>query len=179
MAMTIGDGWLAALHPVGPISYRQLGSTEANVPVVPLSFAPWIGPPLGMADDCNKRGGRIIGDASELSCAEVEIVKRLREAGWEAAWVSAFRCGERRWSSYRLAPTALPHWVRDFEARVGLTESGRPDVVAWAEDRVLYVESKGPADALKATQIAWMSIAVSAELTPATVAIVSWSFAST
>ena len=42
-------------------------------------------PALSMAEDCNKRGGRLTGDAGELSCAEVEIVKRLRAAGWEAA----------------------------------------------------------------------------------------------
>lgn len=96
----------------------------------------------GWREDCDKRGGRVTGDAGELSCAEVEIVKRLRRAGWDAAWVSAFGRGERRWGAYRARPSALSQWVRDFEARLGLGASGRPDVVAWTHDMLVYIEAK-------------------------------------
>jgi hypothetical protein len=169
--------WLAALRATGPVLHRPI-APGVEVPVVPARFPAWVGPPLGMAEDCNKRGGRVTGDAGELSCAEVEIVKRLRRAGWDAAWVSAFACGERRWGPYRLRPIQLPERVRDLEARIGLGEAGRPDVVAWMPERVLYVESKGPSDALKVHQRAWMSAAIAAGLANAEVAIVSWTFAS-
>jgi hypothetical protein len=167
--------WFSALRPTGPVSRRRL-ARGVDVLVVPASFPPWVGPPLGMAEDCNKRGGRVIGDAGELSCAEVEIVKSLRRAGWDAAWVSAFRCGERRWGGYRLAPTLLPGWVRDLEARIGLGEAGRPDVVAWTPARVLYLESKGPSDSIKVHQAAWMSAVLMAGLASIEVAVVSWTF---
>ena len=142
--------WIVALHPVGAVKLRVLADRVA-VPVVPLSFTLWIGPPLGMEEDCNKRGGRVVGDSGELSCAEVEIVKRLRNAGWGAAWVSQFRCGERRWGKYRSMAGELPKPVRDLERRIGMGQPGRPDVVAWAGDRIVYVESKSARDRVKPT----------------------------
>ncbi len=102
----------------------------------------------------------------------MEIVKRLRRAGWDAAWVSAFRCGERRWGSYRLTPARLPPHVRDLEERIGRSPSGRPDVVAWKSERVAYIESKGPRDRLKSTQIDWFRAAIAAET--GDLAIVEW-----
>ncbi len=126
--------WLAARRPTRPVSRRPLGQ-GLDVAVEALTFEPWSGPPLGMAEDCNKRGGRIVGDAGELGCAEVEIGKRLRRAAWDAAWVSAFKCGERRWRPYRSMAMALPDEVRDLEGRLGL--GWRPDVVAWTQDRIL------------------------------------------
>jgi hypothetical protein len=174
----IGSDWLEPLAPDAPVSSRLL-PTGVAVPVVRMEFIPWSGPPLGMAEDCNKRGGRVTGKADDLSCAEVEIVRRLRRAGWDAYWVSAFRCGEQRWGAYRLAPSTLPVQVRDLEARVGVGDNGRPDVVAWTGQRVLYLESKGPTDRLRSGQIAWMTAMLGAGRGTAHVAIVSWTFAPT
>ncbi len=174
----IGSDWLEALAPDAPVSSHPLSNGNA-IPVVRMEFIPWSGPPLGMAEDCNKRGGRVTGKADDLSCAEVEIVRRLRRAGWDAYWVSAFRCGERRWGAYRLAPNTLPAQVRDLEARVGVGDNGRPDVVAWTGQRVLYLESKGPGDRLKPGQIAWMTAMLGPGRGTAHVAIVSWTFAPT
>jgi hypothetical protein len=73
----------------------------------------------------------------------------------------------------------LPAQVRDLEARVGVGVNGRPDVVAWTGQRVLYLESKGPGDRLKPGQIAWMTAMLGAGRVTAHVAIVSWTFAPT
>jgi hypothetical protein len=174
----IGSDWLEALAPDAPVSSCLL-PTGVAVPVVRMEFIPWPGPPLGMAEDCNKRGGRVTGEADDLSCAEVEIVRRLRGAGWKTSWVSAFRCGERRWGTYRLASRTLPVQVRNLEVRVGVGDNGRPDVVAWTGQRVLYLESKGPSDRLKPGQIAWMTAMLGSGRVTAHVAIVSWTFAPT
>src|SRR5215218_10439696 len=119
----IGSEWLEALAPDAPVSSHPLPNGNA-IPVVRMEFIPWPGPPLGMAEDCNKREGRVTGEADDLSCAEVEIVRRLRRAGWDASWVSAFRCGEGPWGTYRLASSMLPDQVRDLEARVGVGNTG-------------------------------------------------------
>jgi hypothetical protein len=168
--------WFPALHPRGPIGHRVI-APGVQVPLVTLGFRPWPGPPLDMAEDCNKRGGRVTGDAGELSCPEVEIVKRLRRAGWDACWVSAFRCGERRWGVYRMGPADLPPRIRDLEARVGVGDSGRPDVVAWTDQRVLYLESKGPNDSLKPGQLAWMKRLLDRGSSSTAIVVVAWALA--
>jgi hypothetical protein len=127
-----------------------------------------------MDEDCNKRGGRVIGDLGELSCAEVEIVKCLRRAGWDAAWISPFKCGERRWGWYRRRSTALPDPVRDIERQLGLADAGRPDVTAWTGQRVLYLESKGPGDALKPKQVHWISAVSLAAIPGVEIGLVEW-----
>jgi hypothetical protein len=165
--------WVASLEPEAPVR-RRLTAGGAEVPVVPLTFRAWQGPRLGMAEDCNKRDGRVIGDADELSCAEVEIVKRLKAGGWEAFWVSPFKCGERRWGPYRQVPGALPAPVRELEALIGLGDGGRPDVVAWSGQRVLYLESKGPSDALKPTQIRWIEAISKLDTPDVAVGLVEW-----
>ncbi len=117
-------GWIDPLFPVHEVASRPIGPTLA-LKVVSLTFDLWDGPRLHMQEDCNKRGGRVVGDQGELSCAEVEIVKRLRRAGWEAGWFQAFRCGRRRWSAYVSEAHQLPDVVRAFSARLA-RKAGTP-----------------------------------------------------
>ena len=163
---------VSALGAESAVVTKELG--PGSVQVVALSFRLWVGPFLGMAEDCNKRGGRVVGAEGELSCAEVEIVRRLRGAGWNAYWVSEFPCGQRRWGSERAKNTALPSGIREIEDRIGMGKAGRPDVVAWRGDTIGYIESKGPADALKPTQIEWFRRAREVGIQPDGLVLVSW-----
>ncbi len=92
-AGTVAPGSMAAILGAEGTIVRQVVAAGLALDVIPMTFRLWTGPPLGMSEDCNKRGGRIIGGDDELSCAEVEIVRRLRAEGWDAAWVSKFHCG--------------------------------------------------------------------------------------
>lgn len=110
--------------------------------VIPLEFELWQGPRLSMAEDCNKRGGRVVGDLGELSCAEVEVVKRLRAADWGAAWFQAWKCGRKSWGHYIAELADLPEAVRAIQ-RIAGEAGGHPDVLGWTGDRVIALESKG------------------------------------
>ena len=140
---------------------RRLVASDLNLSVVHLRFPLWDGPFMSMAEDCNKRGGRVTGSDGELSCAEVEIVKRFRQAGWEAAWFQAFRCGRKTWSAYIRDAGEYPAIVARIQDVVG-AGAGHPDVVAWTADRVVFVESKGPGDSIKDNQKEWFSRALAA-----------------
>ncbi len=60
------DAWIEHLRPSGAIVTRRVAA-DLDLAVIPLTFALWPGPPLGMAEDCNKRGGR--GSAIRTSSA--------------------------------------------------------------------------------------------------------------
>jgi hypothetical protein len=166
------DDWMAALHPTATVQMRLFGFA---LPVVPLVFSRWEGPPLTMSEDCNKRGGRVIGDQGEVSCAEVEFVKRLRAVGWNAAWVQSFKCGQRSWGPYIADLPDLPIAVRRVQAGAG-SAGGHPDVLAWSGDRVVAIESKGPSDRLKESQIEWFRRAIANGVATSDVGVVQWVF---
>ena len=169
---TASEDWTVGLVPTGVIHSRTV-APGLDLRVVPLLFDLWQGPNLHMQDDCNKRGGRVIGDEGELSCAEVEIVKRLRRAGWDAAWVQAFKCGRRRWSAYIQDVPDLPDPVHHIQAEAG-SAGGHPDVLAWRGNRVIAIESKGSGDKLKHSQIDWFMRALKAGVAPRDIALVEW-----
>ncbi len=166
------EDWPLSLHPSGEVVRRTVGDGVV-IRVVPLAFELWQGPPLTMAEDCNKRGGRVVGDQGELSCAEVEIVKRLRAAGWGAAWVQSFKCGRQTWGSYIADLADLPERVRSVQRFAG-EAGGHPDVLAWSGDRVIAIESKGPSDALKHSQIEWFARSLEAGIRPDDIGVVEW-----
>ena len=171
-ASQASDDWAAGLSPSGEIRVRSV-APELDLVAIPLLFERWDGPELGMREDCNKRGGRVVGDLGELSCAEVEIVKRLRRIGWDAAWVQAFKCGRRRWSAYIRDIPDFPDAVRRIQAAAG-SAGGHPDVIAWKGDHVVAIESKGPGDQLKVSQIEWFQRARQAGMAPGDLAVVEW-----
>jgi hypothetical protein len=169
---TAAEDWTVGLHPMGEIHRRSVAS-GLDLLVIPILLDLWQGPKLHMQEDCNKRGGRVVGDEGELSCAEVEIVKRLRRVGWDAAWVQAFKCGRRRWSAYIQDVPDFPDAVGRVQAGAG-SARGHPDVLAWKGDRVVAIESKGPGDRLKPSQIEWFLRALKAGVAPRDVAMVEW-----
>jgi hypothetical protein len=169
--LTAQGDWIADLRPES-VGTRDL-LPDMAVAIARLRFSPWVGPPLTMAEDCNKRGGRLVGDAGELSCAEVEIVKRFREAGWQAAWIQAFRCGHRLWSAYIGEPLKMPEVVQRIQ-RIAGTGGGHPDIVAWKANRVVFIESKGPGDSVKASQAEWFKRAIVAGQPPEDIGLVEW-----
>ena len=178
---------MRARDKVAPVSvWEALGATmsadsrlisgEVVLPIGRLEFPLWEGPRLSMRQDCNKRGGRVLGDVGELSCAEVEIVKRLRRAGWDAYWYQAFRCGRERWRPYIWDAAPHPEGVRALQASAG-AGGGHPDIIGWSGDRIVALESKGPGDSLRPGQVAWFQRASAFGLTADELGIVEWTAA--
>ena len=150
-----------------------LGATDAGtialgahyVRLLEIPLAAWTGGRTDLlADDCRKRGGLIVGTDGQMSCTEVEVVRRLRAAGWEAGWVQGFACGRARWS--RWIWQELPPRIGDANRRVqealggrASSRSGHPDVAAIAGDHLVYLECK-VGDEPTATQARWLAAAV-------------------
>lgn len=130
-----------------------------------------------MAEDCNKRGGRVVGSEGELSCAEVEIAKRLHAQDWEGGWFNSFGgCGRGRWGEYMIGRNDLPAGAAKLidAVRAKLARSGGvPDVIAWRRRDIVYVESKGPSDSI-GKQAEWLATALELGLDPAHFALVRW-----
>jgi hypothetical protein len=128
-----------------------------------------------------KYASLVLGDDGSLSCAEAEIVRRLRAAGYEAVWIDNFGAAPEhwRWASGRdasLAPAvasrhaALKNHIRAATGKGG----GCWDVIAWCGSELIYLESKGPGDSIKPGQRAWRKAA--ATIDPAIRwVLVSWS----
>ena len=114
----------------------------------------------------------------EASCAEVEIVRLLREAHWEAGWFQEFapKLVTSAWRPALVERVNLPANIQQrhdrIRARMG-RQGGCWDVIAWKDDAVWYLESKGPRDGLTRNQVAWWVAA--AEVDPAIgFALVEW-----
>lgn len=168
--------WLAALGADG-VALEPFASDGAEVWTAALTFVVWPGRPLGMREDCNKRNGRVVGSTGELSCAEVEIVKRLRAAHWEGGWRNTFGgCGRARWGDFMIGADDLPARAADLvtgvRARLGRS-GGVPDVIAWRRREVVFVESKSPSDNT-GKQREWVAAALELGLARDAFALVKW-----
>jgi hypothetical protein len=78
-------GWLDALGAAS-CAWRTLRTregTELEAWVCEVAFPPYLGArPDSLSGDCRKRGGLIAAADGSMSCAEVEVVKLLRAAGF-------------------------------------------------------------------------------------------------
>ena len=168
--------WIRALEP-DAITVEPSSAGGDPTWVASLSFELWSGPPLGMAEDCNKRGGRVVGSLGELSCAEVEIAKRLQVHRWDGGWFNTFGgCGRRRWGDFMIGRNdilpATSRLIERVRAELGAA-GGVPDVIAWRRKEIIYIESKGPGDNTN-KQREWLAAALRLGLDPRSFALVRW-----
>ncbi len=140
-----------------------------------LLFNRWMGgdaKSLPWAETYGKSRSVVAGEGGELSFAEIEIVKRLRGAGWEGGWLDTFGAAPVRWRPWMVTLHAMPSNVRTryYEIHTAANRAqgkngtgGRPDVIAWRERSIVFLESKGPGDRIKPAQEAWASCAVESD----------------
>jgi len=126
-----------------------------------------------------KRRNVVADEHGDLSLAEVEIVKRLRQAGWEAAWLDSFGRAPQRWRSWTMTLDDLADQVRSrlaliesAPANAGRAAAGRPDVAAWRGRDVVFLELKRPGDRLAPSQRDWAERALS--ISPDAYAVIDW-----
>jgi hypothetical protein len=181
------QAWIEAIAPMSDPGETSFGGV--TVWSSTTTFSPWPGlEPSSHEDNCRKGRGLVTGERGDLSCAEVEIARRFRRAGWNAGWLAT--CGRRNdaWREVMYAVRApassvlavpvplLPARVAGVLARHGT--SGYPDVVAWRTERhPVFVELKGPGDSGTA-QARWVEAAVRAgTIGLEDFLLVSWTFA--
>jgi hypothetical protein len=124
----------------------------------------------------------VIGADGERSCAEVEIVRRLRTAGWSAFWFDSFGKAPSTWRRYTTTiaalPTELATTLSAIETSAGLQRGGRWDVIAWRDGDVRFIELKGEGDSIRPNQRAWVASALRHGFQPSQFAVVDYRVAS-
>jgi hypothetical protein len=100
----------------------------------------------------------VAAEDGSMSCAEVEVVKRLRAAGFrDAGWLAT--CGAVVWSDYQRPRALIRDEVATLVARRSLaiptSGTGAPDVAALSGAYPIFVECKG-GEALQDNQVAWV-----------------------
>jgi hypothetical protein len=179
------DEWWMAVGAVRPEEATPVnirGGVRVDVPTVRLRFREWKGPgpkrtwAQGWSDTYGKP--LVVGGDDEPSVVEIEIVRRLSHAGWEAAWIDTLGKAPawmRPWTDRGIGlPTAIAGIVARL--RAASAPDGRPwDVVAWREDRVLFLDAKRRQhDRIRPSQVAWLDAAVRQRLPEVGFGIVEW-----
>jgi hypothetical protein len=162
--------WLSVLEPVGQCLLKPLipGNNvlawHAN-----LAFTRWSPPPGASKLSWSVTYGKtqIACDDGTRTVAEIELVRRLREAGWRAGWVDTFGSAPHVWNEWLVKPNSLPLPLRaSYEAitrAAGSTGGGKPDIVAWQGESLadaVFVEYKGPSDRVRPGQDIWFRAAL-------------------
>jgi len=108
--------------------------------------------------DCRKKGGLVAAADQDISCAEVEVTKRLRAAGFsDAGWLAT--CGQRLWAPYQRPRGAIRDETESRfpgrSHRLVVNGAGTPDVVSLHGPHPVFVECKGT-EKLQDNQAAWI-----------------------
>ena len=122
----------------------------------------------------------IIGADGNWTVAEIELVRRLRDAGWHAGWVDTFGSAPKEWAEWLVKPSALPsalsHFISEIERATG-RNGGKPDVVAWRGNSLaeaVFLEYKGPTDKINQKQVEWLQAAFRAGMSREQFTVATW-----
>jgi hypothetical protein len=136
--------------------------------------------PDRLPDDSLKQTYRrkpLVDVAGESLFGELAIVRWLQKDGWSALWVDTIH-GRKFWNGmpHKSGPVDPPRPIRAIYDRIaelnGGSFSGCPDVVAWREKRVIWLEYKGPGDRQNVNEVHWIQAALSARIQPADILFV-------
>jgi hypothetical protein len=140
-----------------------------------------------------KHNAALIDDGSGFpTFAELLVAARLRDAGWESAWISTYG-GFRAisawpWDAFDPTVCDLPFALRRTIDRISgkrrelknaakPTFWGIPDVIIWRGHELLMVECKrGQRDRVRSTQQEWVHSALLAGLVVEQFGIFEWCF---
>lgn len=176
--------WVKAIRPVGsPYRARLSEHSALEAWHVNVQFREWPIPPelakrwkdkVPNNNETWRKRPLAVGESSRCSysCGEVELVARLRKAGYHAQWMSEWSgyphvaC----WGAFCVKRSELEErepqlWANDHNLRMRAEardmdlgkRGGHPDVVAWRTgDRdFVFIEYKGPGDEINRKQDLW------------------------
>ena len=179
---------LAQLLGAPPPVLRDLGfGVPGGEWVIEPSFPGYSDPPPDVHYCLGKRSSCLRGDEGRMSCAEVEITKVLRAAGWTGGWVNTYGGDPPlHWASWTTEPAGLRGGVVHQEFLGWLADpvrgsGGTPDVIAVRGAQLLALECKRRSvggsygDAVRGTQERWVREAFErGVLDPDDFAVVWW-----
>lgn len=143
-----------------------------------FEFRRWDGPVGPWTEHFGKGRGQVYsldGLDPVRSCNEIEVAKRLRVVRDEAFWFSGYNPSTvpELWRPWvRSLDAEAPRWLITLDAeireRISSPKGGMPDVVAWSENEprksAIFVECKGPNEAIGEAQEDWVWAAQEAGL---------------
>jgi hypothetical protein len=148
-----------------------------------LEFVPWIPPLSSPKLPWSETYGKALmaGHDGTWTVAEVElVVRRFRQAGWQAGWVDTWRKAPQKWSEWIVTPELLPlplgSSYRAISNAVGPDGGGSPDIIAWRDGSItnaVFVESKVK-DKVLLDQEQWFREAKNAGVSHNQCAIARW-----
>lgn len=109
--------------------------------------------------------------------AELQVVQRLEEEGWRAAWV--YRPGQylSSWEPRKFVkfPPTASALLERISKRAGKT-SGCWDVFAWRNSKPLFIELKraGSSDTIRDSQVRWKKAAIAEGVDPEAFRLLEW-----
>ncbi len=178
--------WLSIICPLTSCQLEPLTtSSDQLVWHAALTFMKWSPTPNVLPPTRKERYGKttIIGEDGSWSVVEIELTRRLREAGWQAGWVDTFGGAPKAWAEWLVNPSSLPsalgHFISEID-RVTGRKGGKPDLVAWQGDslaKAVFLECKGPGDKIHQKQEEWLNAALRAGMSCEQFAVAKWSMA--
>jgi hypothetical protein len=179
-----GVEWTSAIRPSGELYLAPLSpGSELEAWHAPVEFQRWeqpAGAPKLTREETYGGKAQIIGSDGTRSVGEVELVQRLRMAGYRAFWIDAFGSAPENWRKYIATRDQLPLHVAELFVKVKGSSRGKqggsPDVVAW-DVRTLhmyFVEYKGPKDKVRPGQDAWFRSALRNGVAPTAYVVAKW-----
>ncbi len=185
--MTTPPRWLTDLRPVGECRIeRLLPGGDAIAWQVVLNFERWSPPPGTPKLQWQVTYGKtlIARNDGQWTVAEIELVRRLRAAGWQAGWLDAFGSAPPAWQEWLMKPELLPSPLGEFlrtTSADGKSRRGQPDIIARRDGSLataVFVEYKGPGDKVRPGQNAWFRAALNAGMKREQFAVARWPGAS-
>jgi hypothetical protein len=164
-----------------------VGENEVSIPSINLVFSRWRGEPIQYTF-----GGKpIIDYEGKAMFVELAIMNMAIRNGWSARWVETY-------GSKSIEPFYFTDWLdaplrqqgsqpldssyhRDLLAKIASQNGGVYlgcwDILAWREQRTLFIESKQyKKDKIRDSQVKWLTSALSVGLEPHNFLIAQWSF---
>jgi VRR-NUC domain len=175
--------WLSILKPVECRLEPLMRGSDMLAWHATLAFTRWSLPQGASKLPWSVTYGKtqIARDDGTWTVAEIELVRRLRDAGWRAGWVDTFGSAPHLWTEWLVKPNSLPLPMRaSYEAitrAAGSTGGGKPDIVAWQGESLadaVFVEYKGPNDKVLPGQDIWFRAALRNGMSRDQFAVAKW-----
>ena len=174
--------WLSALFPIAPCRLEPLKrGSDVLVWHATLSFVHW-SPDVGRVPTRKETYGKtmITRVDGSWTVAEIELVRRLRDAGWHAGWMDTFGFAPKEWAEWLVKPSSLPsalgHFISEIERATG-RNGGKPDLVAWRGNSLaeaVFIEYKGSTDRINQKQMEWLQAAFRVGMSRDQFAVAAW-----
>jgi hypothetical protein len=149
IAMIYPRGFEATTSEKIPLST----GVSVDVPKATPAFIAWEGPPPG-----DTFGGKaLLCHRGRPAFAELVILWRFIEAGWQGAWIDSF--GGRRLKDYWPEPVyqALPEEQEALLQRLSGVGARPWDVYCWSPSAVVFAEAKRQKrDSIRPTQVTFL-----------------------